>query len=99
MTVRLSQTAPWNPRLGNPYRTRWAQVGDRYFKVSADGLNTVWDIEEVDAEGKLLVLARPSAQDALTMTAAQLRDAYVFGFNESAYTLAEARRKIEHACR
>lgn len=53
--VVLHQTAPWNPRLRNGYRERYAQVGGRYFKVSADGLRSWWWCEEIDADGQPLV--------------------------------------------
>lgn len=53
-TIRLSQVAPWNSTLRNTYRTRWAQVGDRMFKVSAETLYGVWKVEEVDSEGEQL---------------------------------------------
>lgn len=52
--VKLSKTAPWNPRLTNSYRDRYAQVGDRYFKVSADTLESLWTIEEIDADGEVI---------------------------------------------
>lgn len=54
MSIVLSQTAPWNKRLGNPYRTRWAQVGDRRYKVSAQFLYGMWSVDEVDEHGEWL---------------------------------------------
>lgn len=49
--VRLSQTAPWNPALTNPYRTRYAEAGGRYFKVHSDRLDGVWIVDEITAAG------------------------------------------------
>lgn len=87
--VTLSQTAPWDSRLGNPYRTRWALVDGRRFKVSADHLNDMWAVEEVDEEGVALILRRPARGEDLTDPAN-----YEFGFSALAFTLAEARRLI-----
>jgi hypothetical protein len=50
VTIRLSQTAPWNSELTNPYRTRYAEVDGRYFKVSAINLQADWDVEEITAD-------------------------------------------------
>lgn len=52
--ITLSQTAPWNPELTNPYRTRWAAAGGRYFKVSAETMTGTWDVDEVSAAGEWL---------------------------------------------
>jgi len=72
--VRLSQTAPWNARLRNPYRTRYAQHGGRYFEVRADSLNDVWSVWEIDHDG--VILNRdPASFVALTFTLAQARQA------------------------
>jgi hypothetical protein len=49
--IRLSQKAPWNPRLGNPYRNRWAEHDGLKFKVSADFIGTIWWVEIVDHDG------------------------------------------------
>lgn len=51
MSVTLHQIAPWNDRLRNPYRTRWAQVGDHRYKVSAEWLNGMWTVEQVNEDG------------------------------------------------
>ena len=49
-TITLHQTAPWNDRLTNPYRTRYATVDGRYFKVEADSLDAPWFVWEIDAD-------------------------------------------------
>lgn len=49
--VTLHQTAPWNRRLTNPYRTRYAQAGGRYFMAEADSLNSPWTVWEIEADG------------------------------------------------
>ena len=54
MSIRLSKTAPWNPNLWNSYRDRYAEVDGRYFKVSADSLDSLWAVEEIDADGETL---------------------------------------------
>lgn len=87
--VTLSQVAPWNARLGNPYRTRWAMVAGRRFKVSADHLNDMWTVEEVDENGEGLVLRRPAKGEDITDPAN-----YDFGFTALVFTLAEARAAI-----
>lgn len=87
--VVLSQTAPWNSRLGNPYRTRWALVEGRRFKVSADHLNDMWTVEEVDEAGKGLTLRSPARGEDAADPAN-----WEFGFRALAFTLAEARRLI-----
>lgn len=89
MKVQLSQKAPWNFRLGNPYRTRWTEVNGRFFKVSADHLNAIWEIEEVDYNGNALVLRRPQKGEDLTDP-----KNYEFGWSDYALTLAQAREKI-----
>lgn len=71
MTIRLSQTAPWDSALGNPYRTRWAQVGDRMFKVSTDCLNGVWSVEQVTADGQWIL----DSDVRIAMTLAEAREA------------------------
>ncbi len=48
--ITLSQVAPWNARLRNPYRTRFAEVDGRYFKVAADYLNAPWFVWEIDRD-------------------------------------------------
>lgn len=91
--IRLSQTAPWNARLGNPYRTRWTQAGDRYFRVSAEHLTDLWTIEEVDTEGHPLTIRRPGpGEDATDSTN------WEFGFSAWALTLAAARNIIAAEC-
>ncbi|UVF61152.1 hypothetical protein SEA_AOKA_28 [Arthrobacter phage Aoka] len=53
-SVRLSMRAPWDQSLGNPYRTRWAEVNGRYFRVAAETLDTPWLVDEVTAAGEWL---------------------------------------------
>lgn len=52
--IRLSQAAPWNKALTNPYRTRYAEHGGRYFRIEADRLDAPWFVWEIDREGNLL---------------------------------------------
>lgn len=52
--VRLSSTAPWNERLGNPYRTRWAEHHGLKFKVFAQYLRGAYYVEEVNDEGETI---------------------------------------------
>lgn len=54
MTIRFSQKAPWNERLGNPYRTRYAQVGEMKFRISADDLTNIWYVEHIDDNGNFI---------------------------------------------
>jgi hypothetical protein len=54
MKIRLSKTAPWNKYLGNPYRTRYAQVGDMKFRISADDMTQIWWVEHVDHDGNFI---------------------------------------------
>lgn len=79
MKIVFSQTAPWNPRLTNPYRTRYATAAGRYFKVEADGLYTPWFISEITADGEWIVTgasglafnlneARKAIENAVTTT-------------------------------
>lgn len=89
--VVLSQTAPWvkatgyvSHRLQNTYRERFTEVAGRKFRVSASGLNSLWDIEEKD--GELLVRAWRRDENGLPVP--------VIGYVDHAFTLAEARRKI-----
>ncbi len=72
-TVRLHQVAPWNKRLTNPYRTRYAQHGGRYFKVSADSLNDVWMVYEIDHDDDILKQDIDTSFVALAFTLAQAR--------------------------
>lgn len=51
--VTLHQVAPWNDRLRNPYRTRFAEAGGRYFRVEADLLNAPWFVYEIDQSNDL----------------------------------------------
>lgn len=55
-TIRLSQTASWNPELRNPYRTRYAEVAGRYFRIEATSLDAMWWVEEIDADGETLTI-------------------------------------------
>lgn len=50
-TIRLSQTAPWNTALKNPYRTRYAEAGGRYFRVAAEDLKAPWFVDEIRHDG------------------------------------------------
>lgn len=52
--VKLTQTASWNPRLTNPYRTRYATAGGRYFKVWAETLASLYLVEEITADGEFI---------------------------------------------
>jgi hypothetical protein len=52
-TIRLSQTAPWNPRLTNPYRTRYAELAGRYFRVEADNLAAPWFVWETTVDDRI----------------------------------------------
>ena len=54
MSIRLHKTAPWNSNLINSYRDRYTEVDGRYFKVSADSLDSLWTVEEIDADGETL---------------------------------------------
>ena len=58
--ITLHQVAPWNRALRNTYRDRFAEVEGRYFKVSADGLQASWDVDEIDAEGNWIDLVATS---------------------------------------
>ena len=80
--IVLSQVAPWNPALRNPYRTRWTTAGGRFFKVEADGLYTLWSVSEVDEAGELIPV-----RDGFRVVA-------VAGLHTYALNLADARAKI-----
>lgn len=67
--LKLSKTAPWNPSLGNPYRTRWTELDGRKFQVRADRLDGVWFISEVDQDGRW----NPGSFSDLAMTLAEAR--------------------------
>jgi hypothetical protein len=54
--IRLSQTAPWNSKLRNTYRTRYAQHAGRYFRIYAEYLNSGWYVEEIDTDGERIDL-------------------------------------------
>lgn len=54
--IRLSQVAPWNDRLTNPYRTRYAQHGGRYFRIEANNLRDLWSVYEISEKGEELAL-------------------------------------------
>lgn len=51
--IRLSQTAPWNPELTNPYRTRYAEHGGRYFRAESHYLGGHWFVWEIDRDGEI----------------------------------------------
>ncbi|CAB4218874.1 hypothetical protein UFOVP1608_57 [uncultured Caudovirales phage] len=54
-SIVLYRTAPWNANLTSDVNfnvTRYAQVGDRKFKV--EGESPLWKVEEVDAAGECL---------------------------------------------
>lgn len=91
--VVLSQTAPWNKRLGNPYRTRWAQVGDRMFKVDARTLNDLWTVTEVDHDGNDLGVVRRDERGRYVLDehGQHIIDGYLY---EPAATLSWAREII-----
>jgi len=52
--IRLSQTAPWNRQLTNPYRTRFTEHGGRYFKAESHHLTDYWFVWEIDRDGEPL---------------------------------------------
>lgn len=54
MKITLTQTASWNPKLTNPYRTRYTTAAGRYFEVRADSLDSVWFIHEIAEDGEWL---------------------------------------------
>ncbi|WNN96008.1 hypothetical protein SEA_HIRKO_58 [Arthrobacter phage Hirko] len=58
--VKLTQVASWNPSLTNPYRTRYATAGGRYFEIRADGLYTPWFVDEITADGEYIGPADPA---------------------------------------
>jgi hypothetical protein len=89
MSIRLSQTAPWNPRLRNSYRDRYTEVGGRYFKVSADSLESLWTVEEVDFDGETLWDTPDGAYDYRRDGDADLK------FLKHAFRLSDARELIE----
>lgn len=70
MKITLTQTASWNPKLTNPYRTRYTTAGGRYFDVVAENLNGVWYIHEIDADGQWL---GPDSFGAIAFTLAEAR--------------------------
>lgn len=89
MTITLSQTASWNRQLRNGYRTRYATAAGRFFKVSATSLHSMWDVDEINADGSMYVaplVADPDPADAAD---------WDFGINTAVFTLAEARALIE----
>lgn len=69
--VRLSQRAPWNARLLNPYRTRYALVGGRRFIAEAENLRDLWTVWEVDEDGRVVNPDRDFV--GLAFTLAQVR--------------------------
>jgi hypothetical protein len=70
--IRLSQRAPWNDRLGNPYRTRYAQVDGRRFKIEADRLDALWFVWEVQHDGTIADPERDFVAIAFNLTHARL---------------------------
>lgn len=66
----LSQTAPWNPALVNGYRTRYTEVGGRFFKVSAEFLYTPWYVEEITRDGEWM----PDGFSVIVFTLAEARE-------------------------
>lgn len=52
--IHLSQTAPWNSRLTNPYRTRFTEHGGRYFRAESYNLSGFWFVWEIDRDGETL---------------------------------------------
>lgn len=87
--IRLSQIAPWNSRLTNPYRTRWCEVDGRKFKIHTDCLDGLWEIDEVDADGELIGRVEIEAGKPVLVD---------HGLITIAFTLAEAKLKIAEAC-
>ncbi len=70
--MRLSQTAPWNRQLTNPYRTRYTEHGGRYFRIAARWLDGPWFVWEIRADGTDIGLVAaasnlPQARQAITM--------------------------------
>lgn len=57
--IHLSQVAPWNNELRNPYRTRYAEHAGRYFRVEADRLDGWWFVNEITADGEE-IFGRPN---------------------------------------
>lgn len=47
-----------NNRLGNPYRTRYALVDGRRFKIESDRLDAPWFVWEVQEDGNVADHAR-----------------------------------------
>lgn len=54
-SVTLHKTAPWNPRLRNGYRDRYATANGRFYKVYAEWLNAPWWVTQIDADGVEIV--------------------------------------------
>lgn len=52
--VVLSQRAPWNSALRNPYRTRYTLVGGRRFIAESERLDDLWTVWEVDEDGRVV---------------------------------------------
>jgi hypothetical protein len=76
--IRLSQTAPWNPALRNPYRTRYTEQAGRYFRVAAEDLTAPWFVEEIHQDGRVMGYVgngiAMNLTQARTMIAAALSD-------------------------
>lgn len=68
--IHLHKVAPWNPKLRNSYRERFAQVGDRYFRVESGRMDAPWLVFEIDASGDL-VDDRPSVALCFNLPAAR----------------------------
>jgi hypothetical protein len=65
----LSQTASWNPRLTNPYRTRWATRGGRFFQIESKRMRDLWMVSEVTVDGEWI----PNGFGAVAFTLAEAR--------------------------
>lgn len=100
-TVTFSQTAPWsdgtNRLLRNGYRSRFTQVGQRYFKVSAQHLNDMWYVEQINADGTDYSEHREGLTHSQAVSAFLDGDtgALSFGLNEYVFRLSEAREAIQ----
>lgn len=91
--IKLSQTATWNSSLTNPYRTRYATAGGRYFKVSAQHLNDMWAVEEINEDGSMYAVVLHPEVPVWERTAEDID----FGLFEHVFTLAQAREAIAKA--
>ena len=89
--VTLTQVASRNTSPTNPYRTRYATSGGRFFKVSASSLDSAWYVEELNEDGT--TVARPLIDNPDYRNV----DDWDFGFSSWVFTLAEARTEIAAA--